>query len=97
MAYYRLAAAFFVGSDGVVTPKAPVVPRKLSRRIYERDGGKCRQCGCAVKFGGSGVFFMDKLKASATDHILARSRGGQNDESNLRLLCITCNSQKGAK
>jgi len=31
------------------------------------------------------------------DHVIALSRGGMNDDSNLQLLCATCNLQKGAK
>lgn len=31
------------------------------------------------------------------DHVIALSRGGKNDDSNLQLLCETCNLQKGAK
>ena len=30
------------------------------------------------------------------DHILPRRRGGQNDEENLRLTCVSCNTSKGA-
>jgi 5-methylcytosine-specific restriction endonuclease McrA len=97
MAYYSLKAQFFVDSQGVAVPKAPPVPRRLARHVFERDGATCQKCGAAVRFGGNSVFFMDKLKSSACDHIFPRSRGGQNKATNLQLLCITCNSQKGAK
>lgn len=49
-----------------------------------------------TKFGGQCAFCSstDKL---CVDHIVPLSRGGTNDEDNLRLLCRTCNSRKGAK
>lgn len=31
------------------------------------------------------------------DHVIALSKGGMNDDSNLQLLCATCNLQKGVK
>jgi 5-methylcytosine-specific restriction endonuclease McrA len=31
------------------------------------------------------------------DHIIPVSRGGTNDVDNLRLLCRSCNSKKGAR
>lgn len=31
------------------------------------------------------------------DHIVPIAKGGTNDESNLRVLCILCNDEKGAK
>ena len=31
------------------------------------------------------------------DHVIALARGGMNDDSNLQLLCATCNLQKGVK
>ena len=31
------------------------------------------------------------------DHVIALSRGGENSDRNLQILCATCNLQKGAK
>lgn len=93
----RLAAQFFVQPDGVIIPKAPPMKRSLAKEIYLRDGRKCQMCGALVKFGGRDVSAFDEIKSGAIDHILPRARGGQNVPENLRLACITCNSQKGAK
>jgi hypothetical protein len=46
-----------------------------------RDGFYCKNCGS-----------IDDI---CIDHILPVSRGGGNDESNLQLLCRSCNSKKG--
>lgn len=97
MAYHSLKSSFFVDSQGVVTPKARSVPRHLALKIYERDGGRCKKCGVRCRFGGNSVSPFDRIKSSACDHIFPRSRGGQNDEANLQLLCLSCNAQKGAK
>lgn len=95
MAQPQLRARFFVDRSGVVIQKASVLPRRTLRKIYDRDGGKCTKCGAKVARYGHSVY-PGKLSA-AVDHIFPRARGGQNEETNLRLLCICCNSQKGAK
>jgi 5-methylcytosine-specific restriction endonuclease McrA len=97
MAYYSLKAQFFVTSDGVAIPKAPPLPASRRRAIFDRDGWKCRECDITVRFHGTTTYFMDDDKPGAVDHILPRSRGGQNTDENLQLLCISCNAQKGAK
>jgi 5-methylcytosine-specific restriction endonuclease McrA len=93
----KLQAEFFASVDGTVMPKAKPLPRRDALRIYRRDRGTCQKCGIRVKFGGTTTSPFDEIKAGAVDHIFARARGGQNDDCNLRLLCITCNAQKGAR
>jgi HNH endonuclease len=51
--------------------------------IWQRDGFKCVECGSETSL--------------TVDHILAVSKGGTNDDSNLRTLCKSCNSRKGAR
>lgn len=53
-------------------------------RIYMRDKFRCQYCG-------------DKKTASALtlDHILPRSRGGDNSAVNIVTACVTCNTRKG--
>lgn len=97
MAYYSLSADFFVGPSGSVTIKAGPIPDRTRHEIYMRDNKRCQSCRTAVRFGGNTVSPFDKIRASATDHIFPRSRGGQNDYKNLQLLCISCNAAKGAK
>jgi len=97
MAYPRLAAEFFVTPDGTVFPKAPPLKRSQAMRIFKRDGGVCQICREPVRFGGQyDTPFCDRPKAGAVDHIIPRARGGQNNDVNLRLLCKSCNSSRGA-
>lgn len=66
------------------------------RKIWERDGKKCKKCGCdTVLFGNSVSPF--RTPPCAVDHIKPFSKGGECEESNFQALCITYNAQKGAK
>lgn len=98
MAQPRLQAAFFIDSSGAAFPRAATLTAAERKVIYDRDGGHCRACKERVRFGGNTVSPFDRGPAPGhIDHIIPRSRGGQNDHGNLRLLCITCNAAKGAK
>ena len=92
----RLLARFFINSGGVAVEKAKRLTFHQRKRIYDRDGGVCQLCGHSVALFKGGVR-VSAIKSAAIDHILARSRGGQNTNDNLRLLCLSCNSSKGAK
>jgi len=52
------------------------------RAIYERDAYRCQLCG--------------DWHDLTIDHIVPRSKGGTDDPGNLRVLCRSCNSRKGA-
>ena len=96
MAYPKLQAKFFASTIGLVVCKAPLLSRRSCLQIYERDGGVCKACNLPVRFGGQHVSHFQRIRSGAIDHILPRSRGGQNTVDNLRLLCKSCNSQKVA-
>ena len=51
------------------------------RRVFKRDGNRCVKCGSTERL--------------EIDHIVPRSRGGGNEESNLQTLCHGCNLAKG--
>jgi 5-methylcytosine-specific restriction protein A len=51
-------------------------------RIKLRDNFTCQECRSRMRL--------------TVDHIIPLSLGGSNDESNLRCLCRSCNSRKGA-
>ena len=97
MAQPQRQAQFFCRPDGIVLPKAPPLKVAERRKIYARDGGVCQHCRKPVKFGGIHCDPFMKIASGQIDHVFPRSRGGQNTDDNLRLLCLTCNSQKGAK
>lgn len=59
------------------------IPSDLRARVYERDGWRCVRCAA-----------VDDL---SLDHIYPWSLGGRDVEENLRTLCRSCNSKKGAK
>lgn len=64
-------------------------PGKMSSNIASRllvlQKHKCAICHCDV----SAKFELD--------HILPLSLGGTNDDSNIQLLCVSCNRRKGPK
>lgn len=78
------------------------VPQSLRRRVMREDGYKCAACGLTgfeQRFAKGGYgFYTDKPGVYLSiDHIIARSKGGTHEMSNLRILCTPCNTIKGAK
>jgi hypothetical protein len=59
------------------------IDAKTRAFVMKRDGGMCRLCSS-----------RDDL---TLDHILAISNGGTHAPENLRVLCRSCNSRKGAR
>lgn len=61
-----------------------MIPGDVQREVYERDGGRCTQCGST-----------DNLHF---DHILPYSKGGSSKTAtNIQLLCARHNLSKGNK
>jgi hypothetical protein len=61
------------------------LPSKVQRfRILKRDNYRCTLCGHAADEGA-------RLEV---DHIIARAKGGTNDDNNLHTLCFGCNRGK---
>jgi len=69
------------------TGKTPdtAIPPRVQTRVFDRDGGQCRQCTRKVGPGAEPFAF---------DHIIALINGGQHSESNLQLLCQHCHKAK---
>lgn len=65
------------------TPTNTQAWRILRKKIIQRDQGICSWCGT---YG-----------ANQVDHIIAKSEGGTDDESNLQLLCDPCHRKKTAQ
>ena len=72
-------------------PKLPD-SEQLKKDIYEEQKKKC--AGPCGDNGGGRQLPIDLLDI---DHIIAKSRGGQDRKNNLQLLCRTCNTTKGDK
>jgi 5-methylcytosine-specific restriction endonuclease McrA len=78
--------------------KRKSLPYKIRRHIYEKYKGICVGCGKKTVFFGNTVSaFCGAKLPCAIDHIKPVYIGGTDDENNLQLLCISCNSIKGAK
>lgn len=58
------------------------VPPHVKNAVFQRDGGKCVQCG----YIGQYIEY---------DHSVPRSKGGPNTAGNIQLLCRMCNLKKG--
>ncbi|WP_040704297.1 TerD family protein [Nocardia takedensis] len=59
------------------------IPPDVKAEVWQRDGGRCVQCGDAhyLEF----------------DHVIPLSRGGATSVGNLQILCRRCNLEKGAR
>lgn len=64
------------------TPKKRIL---LTRRnIFKRDNHQCQYCGT-------------KLGPFTLDHVIPRTRGGEDTWENLVCACMKCNNKKGKK
>lgn len=63
---------------------APKPSRDIKNKLYGEQGGNCNGC--------EGHFQIQHLEI---DHITPRSKGGQDTDKNLQLLCGHCNRTKG--
>jgi hypothetical protein len=61
-------------------PNRETIPSSVRRAIWQRDRGRCTQCGS-----------KERLEF---DHIIPLARGGSNTERNIELLCEICNRRK---
>jgi 5-methylcytosine-specific restriction endonuclease McrA len=67
--------------------------RQKRRRIFERDGWRCRTCGKSVT---DQVGARDANRAVA-GHIVAAARGGGWTDENIATLCYPCNVADGVE
>ena len=59
------------------------IPQNIKDKVWNRDAGKCVQCGSNQKL--------------EFDHIIPHSKGGADTYRNIQLLCEPCNRSKSAK
>lgn len=65
---------------GERTRKRDAIPEDVRRFVWQRDGGRCQECGAT--------------ELLQYDHIIPWSLGGSDTAENLRLLCTECNRLK---
>lgn len=58
------------------------IPRDVRLAVWERDGGRCTECGTDFDL--------------QYDHVIPVALGGATTAENLQLLCGPCNRRKGA-
>ena len=63
--------------------RRPSIPQNIKDKVWNRDDGKCVQCGSNEKI--------------EFDHIIPFSKGGSNTYRNLQILCEKCNRTKSYK
>ena len=63
--------------------RSRTISQEVKDRVWNRDGGKCVECGS-----------NENLEF---DHIIPFSKGGANTYRNIQLLCEPCNRNKSAK
>lgn len=67
-------------------PRAPnprFIPSAVRIEVWNRDGGRCKNCGRAQEL--------------QFDHIVPVSKGGSNTAKNIELLCAGCNRTKSSQ
>ena len=62
------------------TKRRKHIPQNIKDKVWNRDGGKCAECGSSEKL--------------EFDHIIPHSKGGADTYRNLQLLCEQCNRSK---
>jgi hypothetical protein len=72
----------FENFDKVVASRREKIPESIRLFVWQRDEGKCVQCGSNKKL--------------EYDHIIPVAKGGSNTERNLQILCEECNRKKAA-
>lgn len=72
-----------------VAGQRALMTSNLRKKIKERDGYKCRNCGASLQ--------NEPNLLLEIDHIIPLSKGGITTEDNLQTLCWRCNRNKGSK
>lgn len=68
--------------ETVPAPRRELIPVEVRKAVFDRDAGRCRNCGSNFDI--------------QYDHIIPFSMGGASTVENLQILCAPCNREKGA-
>lgn len=77
------AHAVLAASTSPAAQKRTTIPKEIRRSVWERDEGRCVDCGSDFDL--------------QFDHIIPVAMGGASTVENLQLLCAPCNQAKGAR
>jgi 5-methylcytosine-specific restriction endonuclease McrA len=72
----------------------------IRKKLLREFNGICPLCGYVGILARDYIFINyvdDKGESFHIDHITPKCTGGSDNESNLRVVCPTCNRRKGGK
>jgi hypothetical protein len=76
------AHATMSAGQSAAKPRRNGIPREVKLAVFQRDGGRCVECGSNFDI--------------QYDHVIPHSMGGADSVQNLQILCAPCNQSKGA-
>jgi hypothetical protein len=77
----RLERAHAALAGDAAAPRRQPIPREVRLAVFERDGGRCVECGARFDL--------------QYDHVIPVALGGATTAENLQILCAGCNRAKG--
>lgn len=66
---------------------------ELRKKVFERDKGKCQECGCSAPLYDVDNQF-DRIHCGHMCHIKSTGAGGEDTLENVRWLCSKCHGKE---